>query len=1206
MNHSRSALAAGLLALLTVAPAAAQQFPTVPAQSVIGRLGLPGDSGPSQPIALTTFFSRLLSGGVLQGLALPSVNASSDLVFYDISPMGVGQGGRIGFGGKFNTTNALAEWAAIGAPKANSTANDSTASLAFYLRSSLGGPGGDKWGAPQMTLSQPGLLTLTTSGVKQLGILDPTKQLIVDGSSAAPVTSLGPTVLVSRYENQASFGSQNAAIYGTSVGAATSNGQPVAIQGYAYNLGTSDVNALFGRAEQHGTGGKAAIGGFTNGLAFSSGSSAEAFEFETTNHTGQDAPYFADLSGKQVFMGLDNNYDGTAGALGTAGIVVRSINGKWDVGLGFQRFGGNSPTRTADIQTDSDAVTILLGNSGAHTNGIDLTGGGSTYSGSAFKSPGFNVAGTGTVTISPSAGATQGLMVAQPGLSGTVAGTVTTASGGNPAFAYNQTFIINDSASVTGATDPKFTYGDNIAMVTGGAGATGGKIALNAFLYKSTSSAPSTARDHVALNAHGLIDAGDGGTGTALGQSKGTMFGAGISAVARSGALNIFELAGIEIDAALQTGSSATYRFGLNIVDTGNLQAIVQDAAIAIGGGVSAWRTGLLFSDLNGGMPVSSTGTLIKADTSTVMTVDSVMDFGTNVSITNYLLRGPGGYIDKLFNFIGPSATLGGPGLSSGVILAKGTTSGTASIVVQAAQGTPSITIPTGSGTIVTSVTPPIVIDPVTGRISCPTCSTTSGGGAIATLAFGTHLTSGGSSYNGSAGVTITSDATNANTASAIVARDGSGNFSAGTITASLTGHASLDLALTGGTMSGAIAMGANNITGAANVAASTFNGNTFTTGTGVLTIAASKTLTASNTLTFTGTDGSSVAFGTGGTVLYGNQTITLSGDASGSGTTAITTTLTTAQPAVHTWALAQTFTVAPVFTDQSGSRTALGLGTMATQAASSVAVTGGTLAGLTGLAIRDTSAAFDLTFAATSSPALTAGRALTLNMGNVAHTLALGTTAGTITFPNTAADTVAMLAVAQTFTAQPTISVAASTQLAAKSTGANNSYITIDTSQATLQSGFQLSSNGSAKWQFIKQTDESFLIFDNANSIVAASITPGATTVGSVNFGYTTASTSSTTGSVKVAGGLGAVGAIYGGAEIATGATVVGSLPTCNAAHKAARHFVTDANATFTAGIGAVVAGSGANNVPVTCDGTNWRIGANDNIPLQQMRKFA
>lgn len=80
-------------------------------------------------------------------------------------------------------------------------------------------------------------------------------------------------------------------------------------------------------------------------------------------------------------------------------------------------------------------------------------------------------------------------------------------------------------------------------------------------------------------------------------------------------------------------------------------------------------------------------------------------------------------------------------------------------------------------------------------------------GGSLAVLSYGTHLTNsaGGSSYNGSAASTLATDATNANTASTIVARDGSGNFSAGTITASLTGHASLDLALTGGTLTGAL-----------------------------------------------------------------------------------------------------------------------------------------------------------------------------------------------------------------------------------------------------------------------------------------------------------------------------------------------------------------------------------------------------------------
>jgi hypothetical protein len=67
-------------------------------------------------------------------------------------------------------------------------------------------------------------------------------------------------------------------------------------------------------------------------------------------------------------------------------------------------------------------------------------------------------------------------------------------------------------------------------------------------------------------------------------------------------------------------------------------------------------------------------------------------------------------------------------------------------------------------------------------------------GGTLPTLTFGTHVT--GTSYNGSAAITLGLDATNLDTVSTIVARDASGNFSAGTITASLTGHASLDLAL--------------------------------------------------------------------------------------------------------------------------------------------------------------------------------------------------------------------------------------------------------------------------------------------------------------------------------------------------------------------------------------------------------------------------
>lgn len=58
------------------------------------------------------------------------------------------------------------------------------------------------------------------------------------------------------------------------------------------------------------------------------------------------------------------------------------------------------------------------------------------------------------------------------------------------------------------------------------------------------------------------------------------------------------------------------------------------------------------------------------------------------------------------------------------------------------------------------------------------------------------------------------------------------------------------------------------------------------------------------------------------------------------------------------------------------------------------------------------------------------------------------------------------------------------------------------------------------------------------------------------------------------------------------SGSTVVASLTAAGTAGAGARHFVTDATQTLTAGIGAVVAGGGANAVPVISDGTNWRIG--------------
>jgi hypothetical protein len=70
-----------------------------------------------------------------------------------------------------------------------------------------------------------------------------------------------------------------------------------------------------------------------------------------------------------------------------------------------------------------------------------------------------------------------------------------------------------------------------------------------------------------------------------------------------------------------------------------------------------------------------------------------------------------------------------------------------------------------------------------------------SAGSVANALTLGTYLT--GTSYNGSSAVTAAVDATSTNTVSKVVARDSSGNFAAGTITAALSGNASTSTAAT-------------------------------------------------------------------------------------------------------------------------------------------------------------------------------------------------------------------------------------------------------------------------------------------------------------------------------------------------------------------------------------------------------------------------
>lgn len=283
-----------------------------------------------------------------------------------------------------------------------------------------------------------------------------------------------------------------------------------------------------------------------------------------------------------------------------------------------------------------------------------------------------------------------------------------------------------------------------------------------------------------------------------------------------------------------------------------------------------------------------------------------------------------------------------------------------------------------------------------------------------------------------------------------------------------------------------------------------TYNGNTWTAGTGTLTIAASKTFTVSNTLTLTGTDSTSFAFPTGsGTVVTLDATqeltaktlttsvakgtwtasgtwtipaVTLGGTVSGGGnqlnniiigtstplagafttlsaTGQITSTLATGTAPL---VVASTTVVANLNASALGGATfaspgAIGGSTPAAGTFTALTGTSGSHTGLTGLGIRSTgSGAFDLTFANTEN--LTAGRTLTLKVNDVARTIDI---AGNLTlaaaFTTSGANALTLTTTGSTNVTLPTTGTLAT--LAGSETLTNKSIVATQLT-GTLQAG--------------------------------------------------------------------------------------------------------------------------------------------------------
>lgn len=156
-------------------------------------------------------------------------------------------------------------------------------------------------------------------------------------------------------------------------------------------------------------------------------------------------------------------------------------------------------------------------------------------------------------------------------------------------------------------------------VVFGGSAAKGGRIGtLGVVLHNNGITNSSNAnRNYVGVLGLSASDGGDGGTDVTTG-SKGAYFGLNGVVELHSGATNVFNATGAELNVYGHASATGRYVTGLQIAGFCNADPGGSVyAALTIGGGSDGtythvgWEQGILFTDFNGATPVKSDTTLL-------------------------------------------------------------------------------------------------------------------------------------------------------------------------------------------------------------------------------------------------------------------------------------------------------------------------------------------------------------------------------------------------------------------------------------------------------------------------------------------------------------------------------------------------------------------------------------------------------------------
>ena len=481
----------------------------------------------------------------------------------------------------------------------------------------------------------------------------------------------------------------------------------------------------------------------------------------------------------------------------------------------------------ADIPTLNQNTT---GSAGSVANTLTITSplSGTSYNGSAAVSIGipvatsiangylsstdwstFNSKGSGTVTsvtgtspVVSSGGVTPA--ISMPAATTSVSGYLTS----------TDWTTFNNKTSNTGT----------VTSVTGGTYLTGGTITTTGTLAVDATSA-NTASKVVARDASGNFSAGtitaslsgnatnvtgtvavaNGGTSLTTLTSGSYVVGAGTSAVTLKTPTQVtadldtftYQLGATAgkkglVPAAPAVGASVVYLDQTGAWTTPSAGGTTTNALT-----ISSPLTGTSFngsSAVSIGIPVATTsanGYLSSTDWTTFNNKGS----GTVTSIGSTTLTTGGTSAVPTVNLTSGIVTAGTTGSASLIPVVTVDTYGRVTTITTAANPQGTVTSVTGTSPVVSSggttpaISMPAATTSVNGYLSSTDWTTfnNKGSGSVTSVTGGTYLTGGTITTTG----TLAVDATSVNTASKVVARDASGNFSAGTITANLTGNAS-------------------------------------------------------------------------------------------------------------------------------------------------------------------------------------------------------------------------------------------------------------------------------------------------------------------------------------------------------------------------------------------------------------------------------